>query len=209
MGTWGDGLYDNDSALDLIGDLVALPGTDVDPVELVVGIGLVAWLDPVRLKLDKDGHVAAALELGEALPADAREVLAALAGDVKTALGRSSRSEAAYAAIGGYNDGPRFDALLRLPGGQRFIDALGEQAAEVLDGIAGDDLDLYELAGGLGALGIVVELVDAGLWRPAPARVAAWRGAFARADAATSEERGFWDDYVARVRLGFELVARA
>jgi len=39
--------------------------------------------------------------------------------------------------------------------------------------------------------------------------VTGWRVGFARADAATREERSFRDDHVARVRLGFELVARA
>ncbi|PCC67058.1 hypothetical protein SAMN02745121_07624 [Nannocystis exedens] len=207
MGTWDDGLYDNDAALDLVGGLVRLPALDASPSELAVGIGLVAWLQPVVLKLRGAGHVAAALAHGEALPADAREVLAGLARDLEGALAGRSRSEAAAAAIGGYNDGPRFDALLRVPGGQASIDALGERAAAVLD--RADDVDLYEAAGDFGALGLVVELVDAGLWKPAPDRVAAWQARFDRADAGTREERGFWDAYAVRVRLGFELALRA
>lgn len=207
MGTWDDGLYDNDSALDLVGSLVKLPAIDAPPVALAVGIGLVAWLQPVVLKLRGADHVAAALAHGEALPADAREVLAGLARDLEGALEGRSRSEAAEAVIGGYNDGPRFDALLRVPGGQASIDALGERAGAVLD--RADDGDLYEGAGDYGALGLVVELVDAGLWKPAPERVVAWQGRFDRADAGTPDERGFWDSYAARVRRGFELVLRA
>ncbi|MDC0719231.1 hypothetical protein [Nannocystis bainbridge] len=207
MGTWDDGLYDNDSALDLVGRLVKLPALDAPPSELVVGIGLVAWLQPVVLKLRGAGHVEAALAHGEALPADAREVLAGLARDLEGGLAVRSRSAAAKAALGGYNNGTRFDALLRVPGGQAGIDALGERAGEVLDGA--DDGDLYEAAGDFAALGVIVELVDAGLWKPAPARVAEWRARFERADAGSREEREFWDSYAARVRLGFDLVSRA
>ncbi|MBZ5708901.1 hypothetical protein [Nannocystis pusilla] len=207
MGTWDHGLYDNDAALDLLAGLVTLPALDASPAELAVGVGLVAWMQPVVLQMRGAGHVAAALAHGEALPVAAREVLEALARDLEGALQQRSRSEAASAAIGGYNDGPRFDALVRLPGGQASIDALGERAAKVLD--RADDVDLYEAAGDFAALGVVIQLVEAGLWRPVPARVAEWRARFDRADAGTREERGFWDDYVARVRLGFELVARA
>ena len=49
MGTWGDGIYDNDSALDELADLlvIAEPGDDVPA--LVARIGLLAWLHPVSV----------------------------------------------------------------------------------------------------------------------------------------------------------------
>ncbi|WAS98133.1 hypothetical protein [Nannocystis punicea] len=84
----------------------------------------------------------------------------------------------------------------------------GERAAKDLERIDRGGLDPYEIAGDLGALGVVVELVDAGLWKPA-LRASPSGVGFARADEATRAERGFRDTYAARVRLGFELVARA
>lgn len=208
MGTWDDGLYDNDSALDLLGDLVELPEPGDDLPALVAGLALVAWLNPTALALRGEEPLAAAAARAAELPGEARAVLEALARDPEAATKGNSRSPAVEAAIGGYCDGPRFDALLRLPGAQPTIDALGERAAAHLDGLAdGEDEDLYDRAGDFGALGIVLELAQAGLWRAAPERVAAWRDAFERADAVTTAERGFWDTYVARVLAGFDLLA--
>ncbi len=42
MGTWGDGLYDNDSALDTLGDLVGLDSEEHDVAWLVARVGLLA-----------------------------------------------------------------------------------------------------------------------------------------------------------------------
>lgn len=208
MGTWGDGLYDNDSTLDRLGDLVALP-EPWDPLpKLVTRLALVAWLNPTTLAFHGQEHLAEAVERAGDLPDEARAVLEALARDPDEATKGRARSPAAYAAIGGYCDGPRFDALLRLPGAQPVIDALGERVADALDGLVeAEGCDLYELAGDFGVLGIVIELAQAGLWRPAPERVAAWRAGLDRADAATKGERGFWDDYVIRARRGLDLLA--
>src|SRR5690606_26074648 len=71
------------------------------------------------------------------------------------------------------------------------------------------DVDLYELAGDLAALGVLIELTQATLWTPAPARVAGWRAGFDAIDRATKSERGFWWKYVRRVRRGFDLLAPA
>lgn len=208
MGTWGDGLYDNDSALDQLGDLVRLPEPWDALPELITGLALVAWLNPTTLAFHGKEQLAAAVERAAGLPDEARAVLEAFARDPEEAIKGRSRSAAVRAAIGGYCDGPRFDALLRLPGAQPTIDALGERAAGHLDELADrSSLDLYELAGELGALGVVLELAQAGLWRPTPARRESWSDAFERADAVTTFERGFWDDYAARARKAFALLA--
>lgn len=204
MGTWGDGIYDNDAALDALGDLVKFPPPSSDPAELAVGIGLVAWLNPSKLVAHGEELLAHAEANAGGLPPAARDALAVLVRHPRAATASGSRSAAARAALGDYADGPRLDALIRLPGGRGQIDALADRAARALDRLRGS---LYEIAGDLAALGVVVELTQAQLWRPAPARAAAWRAKFDQSDQSTREERGFWDEHVARVRLGFDLLA--
>lgn len=208
MGTWGDGLYDSDSALDLVAALTEV-GEQTDATTLVARIGLAAWLDPTAITCASDELRAAvaahAAEIAE-LPPGTREQLAGLLADPEGVTRDGSRSERLRAALGGYCDGPRIDALLRFAGAQPVIDALGEEAAEILDrACAPSSRDLHELAGELAALGLVVELVDSGLWRPSPERVAAWRRGIAAADRRVTEEREFWDEYARRLELALEL----
>lgn len=212
MGTWGEGLYDNDSALDDLGDLLALPDDEDDPgaADLVARIGLLAWLNPIGVAHD-DGdavkqRLAAQADLA-GLPEATRAALAALLADPKAATRERSRKPEARYAIGSYCDGPRIDALLRFPGAQPTIDAFGEQMAERLDGALAGCVDLYDLAGSMAPLGVLIELAMAGLFQPAPARVARWRSDFAVLDKKTRSERGFWWKYVRRVQAGFDLLA--
>lgn len=208
MGTWGDGLYDNDSALDLVAALTEV-GEQTDATTLVTRIGLAAWLDPSAITCASDElRAAVATHAAEiaALPPGTREGLAGLLADPEGSTRDGSRSERLRGVIGGYCDGPRIDALLRFAGAQPVIDAVGEEAAEILDrACAPSSRDLHEIAGELAALGLVVELVESGLWRPTPGRVAAWRRGVAEADQRTTEEREFWDLYARRVGQALEL----
>ena len=210
MGTWGSGIYDNDGALDGIASLVRLDLEEPDPARVVANIGLVAWMQPVVLSMYPE-QVAEAVrrisgELGT-LPPETRAALEQLLADPKQTSERDDRPETVAAAIGGYSSGPRIDALLRFPGAETVIAELAERAAGRLDDALGGDEDLYEIASDLGALGVLVELCEAGLWRPGRERLAAWRAGFAAADQVTDEERGFWDRYVGRVRAGLDLLA--
>ena len=210
MGAWDDGLYDNDSALDHLWLLVKLDGPEPDAARLVARIGLLAWLNPVSVTHD-DGDLQAridALAPGELerLPADTRAALRALLADPEAATAGRSRTPGAIAAIGGYSDGPRIDALLRFPGAAGPIDELCERAARRLDDALATDGSLYEVTGDLAALGVLIDMKDAGFWTPSAPRVAAWRAGFDEIDRATREERGFWWKYVRRVRRGFDLL---
>ena len=143
MGTWDDGLFDNDGALDNISEMLQ----------------------------------AADIEVAEDAP--------------------RGRDPALVAILGRY---------------RRELDAvLANMDPTVLSGICVGKLDklartestdLYEAADDLGAgLGLLLLLT-----RP-PIRadqVVAWRATFDRIDAATSEERGFWDTYATRVRAALE-----
>lgn len=210
MGTWGSGIYENDGALDGLASLVKIPADEQDPARVVVGIGLVAWLEPVSLSVASGDLRAAVDRVADGiagLPEATRSALAEVLADPEKASERSSRTSAASAAIGHASCGPRIDPLLRFPGAQPVIAELAECAARRLDASLGGDEDLYEIASDLGALGVLIELGEAGLWHPAPERLAAWRAGFDAADQRTTEERGFWDRYAARVRPGLALLA--
>lgn len=86
---------------------------------------------------------------------------------------------------------------------------LAERAALLLDRALHDTHDLYQLAGDLAALGMLIELQQTGLWTPEPTRLAAWYVGFVAIDQATKSERGFWWKYSRRVRRGFELLGLA
>lgn len=209
MGTWGSGIYDNDGALDGLASLVRLLDEETDAARLVASIGLVAWLQPVILSVHPE-DVRAAVErvrddLGS-LPPETRAALAALLADPRQTIAPSSRSEAVREAIGGYSSGPRIDALLCFPGAESVITELAERAACRLDDALSRNQDLHELASDLGAVGVLLELQQAGLWRAGPERLARWRTGFDAADRATTDERSFWDRYAQRVRAGLQLL---
>jgi len=209
MGTWGDGIYDNDGALDEVGRLVPLAAGERDAARLVAQIGLHVWLrgfigdgDELRARVD-----AVPEESLARLPEDTRAALADLLADPEGATEEGSRSKAVRAVLGGYCDGPRIDALLRFPGAEVVIGELLARALQRLDGALAGKGSLYEVATGLAALGIVIELKQAGLWTADPARVDRWRVGFTAIDERTTEERGFWWKYVRKVRKGFDLLA--
>lgn len=211
MGTWGEGLYDNDSALDCLGDLLQIDDDVKDIVALATRIGLAAWLNPVAVGYtneDLNERFEALSKDFDRLPQETVDALEDLLEDPDSATKQGSRkAEAAY-VIGGYSDGPLIDALLRFPGAKPVIEAFGEQMAKDLD----DTLKpigrtgLYEIAGALATLGVLVELAVAGFYQPAPARVEQWREHFAIIDKATKSERGFWWKYVRRVHAAFDLL---
>ncbi|HMY15294.1 MAG TPA: hypothetical protein PKA58_03145 [Polyangium sp.] len=211
MGTWGEGLYDNDSALDCLGDLLQIDDDVKDIGALTARIGLAAWLNPVAVcytNEELNERFEALSKDFDRLPQETVNALEELLEDPDSATKQGSRkAEAAY-VIGGYSDGPLIDALLRFPGAKPVIDAFGEQMAKELDETLKPNgrTGLYEVAGALATLGVLVELAGAGFYQPAAARVEQWREHFAIIDKATKSERGFWWKYVRRVQAAFDLL---
>ena len=208
MGTWGKGLYDNDSALDALSDLVKPDDGASDAVSLIAQIGLLAWFHPSGL-IDRGedlGKKVNALDLSS-LPGATREALAALLDDPEAATATGSRSAAVTAIVGGYNDGPRIDALVRLPGAETATAKLAESAAGRLDQALAQATALDDITGAMAALGVLLELAQAGLWQPASSRVARWRKDFSEINQATKEQRSFWVKYARHVQDGFNLLS--
>ncbi len=212
MGTWGEGLYDNDSALDHLAELLKIDDDVTDIVALTTRIGLAAWLNPVAvcyMTEEMNARVEALSKEFDRLPQETLDALENLLDDPDSATKEGSRKPEARYVMGGYSDGPLIDALLRFPGAKPIIDAFGEDMAKSLDDAlaARDRMDLYEAADALTPLGVLVELAMAGFYQPAPARVEQWREHFAIIDKATKSERGFWWKYVRRVQAGFDILA--
>lgn len=207
MGTWGEGLYDNDAALDLLAELVDSVDPEQSPTHLAVGLGLKLWMLPVHVDTGAD-EIRRILERKQdwltKLPAPARAELQALAANPKAMSQRpGSRSPENRAIIGGYENGPRVEALFQVEGASELLAELAERLGKVLDEALETEAGLYEVSEALAALGMLLELRAIGV-RSAPARVERWKQAYAAADRATREERGFWDAYSARVLQALE-----
>lgn len=207
MGTWGEGLYDNDAALDLLAELVDSVDPEQSPTHLAVGLGLKLWMLPVHVDTGAD-EIRRILERKQdwltKLPTPARAELQALAANPKAMSQRpGSRSPENRAIIGGYENGPRVEALFQVEGASELLAELAERLGKVLDEALETEAGLYEVSEALAALGMLLELRAIGV-RSAPARVERWKQAYAAADRATREERGFWDAYSARVLQALE-----
>lgn len=202
MGTWGEGLYDNDAALDLLADLVGSVDPEESPTHLSVGLGLRLWMLPVHVDTGAD-EIRRILDRKREwlvkLPAPARAELMALAVDPKAMSQRpGSRIPEHRAIIGGYENGPRVDALLEVAGATELLGELAERLAQHLDEGLDGQRNLYEVSDALAALGVLLELRTIGV-RCAPDRIARWKEAYTASDRATGEERSFWDAYSRRV----------
>jgi len=207
MGAWDEGLYDNDEALDELGDLLAELDLDDGPVALATVVGLRAWLDGPSESLERAVRKHTALL--PRLPKPARELLELLLRDGEAFARPKARSDRLKEVLGEYCDGPKYDALLSLPGAEVIIADLVKRAAEGLDDRLDSARDGYDVSAAGAHLGVLLELATAGLARPPAARVKHWRRAVERIDEATAEEREHFDAYFARFRRGLSLLDKA
>jgi hypothetical protein len=205
MGTWGEGLYDNDGALDELGDLFDALPLHAGAVPMATTVGLATWLDGAT----SDRFVEAVRQHADwvsTLPKEAQALLQRLVTEPEAFAGPRSRTAELTEILGGYCDGPRYDALLTLPGSARVIEGLANAAAERLDDGLRSASDLYEASSAIGCLGVLLELTGRGYWSPRRAALKEWKLNVDRLAEETPGERGFWDDYLARVRRGLRLL---
>jgi hypothetical protein len=209
MATSGTGLYDNDAALDALGDFVG--GIAVDPsaknvAKFCVAVGLRLWLQPTgaaKLAGQLEGIVDH--DNWDTLSAEVQKVLGALLADPEAATTPASRSEDTQAVLGTGLSGRHYPALFAVEGARDvLVDAIvtpGQRALQRM--VRRKTADLVQASAWLTLLGPLLELLDAGLLEEADLEGAAdWLVAFDRADANTAGERNFWNEYVARVRPG-------
>ncbi len=203
MGTWGEGLYDNDGALDVLGDLFDELDPEESPAHFAGSIALLAMMSPASLGCeDWPERMSSSAHLN-ALGANARETIEKIAADPDAATEAGSRTEEATRILGNYCNGPRFEVLFSEPGVSQVVDEFASQAAEALDELASQDpSDLYDVSAELAPLGILIELKS----QIAPERLGRWRQYFDVCNSATNEERDFFDDYAGRVNMAFDLL---
>jgi hypothetical protein len=204
MSAWGEGLYENDIALDALGEIVGeLEQVLEDSAAyLMTGIGLLVWLYPSSISADPDRFLAV-LRAHPDWVAKSPELRRFAEDPVAFSEAPGSRPKEIERVLGASSDGVRVDALLK---SQSLIDALAMTCREYLDDMAADDL--YEAQGQLAPLGILLELTALGVTTDR-SQVKDWRRAFDAADKNTTGERGFFDTYAARVRTGFAMLERS
>jgi hypothetical protein len=143
------------------------------------------------------------------LPRHAQELLHRVVQEADAFTEARFRSTELTEILGGHCDGPRYEALLTLPGSEKVIEDLGNAAAERLEDGLRTASDLYEASSAIGNLGVLLELAVRGYWSPSRKALKEWRLNVDRLDEETREERGFWDDYLARVRRGLRLLKKS
>jgi hypothetical protein len=207
MGTWGEGLFDNDTALDVLADFVERVSLNESPAHFAAGLGLRMWILPSSLQVDAeetrriiDSHQ----YWIDAYPVPVRELLARVRADPVAMTERRHRSDGLREIIGDYSDGPLEPALFSVEGTTGVLGELRDACVRHLDDLTAQ-ADLYELAGDLAPLGILLELSTIGLL-PRVGQVARWKRTFDLVDAETRDDRDFWDGYARNVRAGFKLL---
>jgi hypothetical protein len=212
MGTWDDGLYDNDSSLDTHGRILDSLSLEKSPAHLATGIGLQLWLHPVVMSVSPEkttNVIRAHLDWVAAFPEPVRAAMLRIADDPRAEAEREAgRSEEVHAILGSYSGGVRETTLLQCDGAAAVIEELATICQAHLDRVHADWPDLHRLAGDLGALGMLIELRELGA-RTTAGSVDRWEVAFDRADRATEIERDFWNAYVRRAKAGFALLRTA
>lgn len=206
MGTWDHKLLTNDRSLDELGQLTHLPvGKELMPSLAAWGVRL--WFDQCKPRAFSKGIERWAKELTR-LPRPLFDELAAIAQRPAEYEKRSSRKPEHVELLGRPGDGYRIEPLFALDGVKAVVAGLAERNALRLDKVLSTPApgSLYE--NHLTELGVLLELTNVGVTQSAE-RVATWRAGFARMNAATPEEREFWDRFSERVERLFPLLSAA
>ncbi|MGE0710298.1 MAG: hypothetical protein AB7N76_13710 [Planctomycetota bacterium] len=219
MGTWGDGLFDSDAALDLVAEhtkaeeqaIAKLGGAKPSAKraeELAARVGLLLQLAPFAFTKPAIAEVAQGLTpaFGGLRPA-ARELLRRVAEGEGDALAerRGKRSKELRQALGGYLCGKREPSLFASPAGEQVLQRFADRCLRGLEGsLRCPDLEELQWSGGMALLGLLL-LVE-------PPRVPGARlsKGLARLERlwAKQQRKGelaFWDRFVPNARLAFEL----
>lgn len=196
MGTWGQGLLDNDTACDalgdlcyeIVGDIVRLGQVPAGTDELCAAIGVLLQLSGYYFGLGTERGVqivtavAAHAERIESLPAEARRVMKLVMDGKGTDLAErhdpASLGQTALLNKGATESrfGERHAALFATPAGSAYAQLIANRCVERIEDELGDAdncSDLCREAGSMGLLGVLMVLAPCSV---PLATIESWRG---------------------------------
>lgn len=201
MSTWGKGLWDNDKSVDAVGGMIrVMPSKDL--WHLLACWGLRLWFGQCEPKEFARGIERKAKDVVK-LPKPVFNALSEIAQRPDAFKAHRSRKPEHSALIGDSSGGYRMEPLFELPEVRAVTETVAERCAARLDSAFKKKHSLPQDA--LPELGVLLELTNVRLYQDA-ARVEKWKTGFAAMNARTTEERPFWDEYVARVEKLFPLL---
>ncbi len=174
MGSWGSGIFDNDAALDSVGEMLQWVREDIRSLtdqrcssstaqHLAAAIGVLLELDE-RFFRSGDGleeiqaaivHQASGVE---SLSPRAGEILRrVVAGDIGDSSTTKLRSGALRTILGGYLDGRWESSLFDGEGATAFATKFVAKLAEIVEqDLEAHTTDLLDLAGAIGLVGLLL-----------------------------------------------------
>jgi len=231
MGTWDEGLLDNDTACDalgdlcheIVGDIVRFGETPTATDELCAAIGVLLQLSDYDFGLDSDRgpKIVAAAKLHEQqlarAAAEVRRVMALVSdGRGKELAEQPDLASAAHAGI--FNTGAttsrfgeRHPALFATPAGAAYVQAIVDRCVETIEGELEDEENLSDMCREVGSLGLLGVLMVLSPCRVPLATVESWR-AKARQGVNELRERAdeeleFHEAYYANLDRAFAVLA--
>lgn len=204
MGTWGNGLFDNEATLDVVGGLVKIsPAKETMP--LLASWGLRLWFGQADAKAFAKGIERKSAELIK-LPKPLFQELVGLAQRPTEYARRNSRPAEHTAILGSTCDGYFVAPLFELPEVKGVIENRAEELSVILDKFfAGTPKAEALYKNKLAPLGVLLSLTRIGIF-VAPARADAWLAGFERMVETAKDDAEFWKGFAARVRPLFGLI---
>lgn len=204
MGTWGNGLFDNEATLDVVGGLVKIsPAKETMP--LLASWGLRLWFGQADAKAFAKGIERKSAELIK-LPKPLFQELVGLAQRPTEYARRNSRPAEHTAILGSTCDGYFVAPLFELPEVKGIVENRAEELSVILDKFfAGTPKAEALYKNKLAPLGVLLSLTRIGI-SVAPARADAWLAGFERMVETAKDDAEFWKGFAARVRPLFGLI---
>ncbi len=189
MGTWGEGLFDGDGALERVGsisdqlearvaELCKRPPSTKDAAELGAALGILLQISPYSFEnAERAGRILAALRQQAPSFADLPPTTSALLERLAAGAGAElaerdgGRRGTLRLALGGYLDGLREPALFATAAAQALVQEVAETCAAALDRELETAEDLYEVDS-MGLCGLLLLLEP---WQLDSERVERWR----------------------------------
>jgi hypothetical protein len=227
MGTWDDGLLDNDTACDALGTLCDKIVRDIQNAEATetrcAAVGVLLQLSPYKLGLDSASGplIAAAVKAHakqiEKLDSDVRGVMQlVMDGKGKELAEQRDPSGAAYAGILNSNAtkshfGERHAALFASPAGAAYVQSIADRCIETIEGELADEDSWCDLCREVGSMGLVGVLLAIAPYCIPISTIESWRAkarqGIGQLRDCHDDELDFHEGYYANLDRAFDVLA--